>query len=263
MNGHATKDCKALGRLLAAKYASREIPEVDVKTIEQAQTAYEAQGSEGTSPPSKKQKSDPAPVTPKGPKKMVKVIMGGSKLFRDSISAIKQHQRRSVTPIAKKPKTNRADWPEIYFTKETSDLDKPHDDAVVITLDIVNCVVQEILIDTGSSVDLIFLDTLLRMGISKKDIKGARSPLVSFTGETSMSLGTITLPVTTQGLVKMIEFTVFDRPAAYNVIFGTPWLYEMKAFLSTYHQCVKFPTPTGVGKILGSQHFESMLHDRA
>ena len=133
----------------------------------------------------------------------------------------------------------------------------------MITLDIVNCVVQEILIDTGSSVDLIFLDTLLRMGISKKDIKGARSPLVSFTGETSMSLGTITLPVTTQGLVKMIEFTVFDRPAAYNVIFGTPWLYEMKAFLSTYHQCVKFPTPTGVGKILGSQHFESMLHDRA
>jgi len=116
-----------------------------------------------------------------------------------------------------------------------------------------NCEVQRILIDTGSSVDLIFLDTLVRMGISKKDIKGAPSPLVSFTIETSMSLGTITLPVTAQGVVKMIEFTVFDRPAAYNIILGTPWLYEMKAVPSTYHQCVKFPLPTRVKQILGSQ----------
>jgi len=51
MNGHATKACKALGRLLAAKYASGEIHEVDVTTIEQAQAAYEALESEKTSPP--------------------------------------------------------------------------------------------------------------------------------------------------------------------------------------------------------------------
>ena len=118
MNGHATKDCKALGRLLAAKYASGEIPEVDVTKIELALAAYEALESEKTSPLNKKQKSDLAPVTPKGPKKMVKVIMGGSKLFRDSISAIKQHERRTVTPIAKKPKTGRTDCPEISFTEE-------------------------------------------------------------------------------------------------------------------------------------------------
>ena len=78
MNGHATKDCKALGRLLAAKYASGEISEVDVTAIEQAQEALE---SEKTSPPNKKQKSESTPETYKGPKKMVKVVMGGSKLF--------------------------------------------------------------------------------------------------------------------------------------------------------------------------------------
>jgi len=97
-------------------------------------------------------------------------------------------------------------------------LDKPHDDAFVITLDIANCKVQRVLIVTGSSVDLIFLDTLVRMGISKNDIRVAPSPLVSFTGETSMSLGTVTLPGTAQGVVKMIEFTVFDRPAAYELL---------------------------------------------
>jgi len=118
MNGHATKDCKALGRLLAAKYASGEISEFDITPIELAQTANETLESEEASPPSKKQKRDPALVIPKGPKKMVKVIMGGSKLFRDSISAIKQHERRTVTPIAKKPKTGQTDCPEISFTEE-------------------------------------------------------------------------------------------------------------------------------------------------
>jgi len=247
MNGHATKDCKALGRLLAAKFASGEIPDIDVTTIDLAHTAYEMLDSEKSSPPNKKQKSEPTPVAQKGPKRMVKVIMGGSKLVRDSVSAIKQHERKVVTPVAKRPKTSQADSHEISFSEEeTSDLDKPYDDALVISLDVANCEVQRILIDTGSSVDLIFLDTLVRMGISKKDIKGAPSPLVSFTSETSMSLGTITLPVTAQGIVKMIEFTVFDRLAAYNIILVTPWLYEMKAVPSTYHQCVKFPTPTGV-----------------
>jgi len=192
---------------------------------------------------------------------MVKVIMGGSKLFRDSISSIKQHERKAVAPVAKKTKASRADWPEISFLEEeTSYLDKPHNDALVITLDIANCEVQRVLIDTRSSVDLIFLDTLVRMGISKNDIRVVPSPLVSFTGETSMSLGTVTLPGTTQGVVKMIEFTVFDRPAAYNVILGTPWHYEMKAVPSTYHQCVKFPTPIGVKQILGSQRTSRMCY---
>jgi len=36
MNGHATKDCKALGRLLAAKFASGEILDIDVTTIDLA-----------------------------------------------------------------------------------------------------------------------------------------------------------------------------------------------------------------------------------
>jgi len=154
MNGHATKDCKALGRLLAAKFASGEIPDIDVTKIDLAQIAYEVLDSKKSSPPNKKEKSEPAPVAPKGPKKMVKVIMGGSKLFRDSISAIKQHERKVITPMAKKPNTNQADWPEISFSEEeTCDLDKPHDDALVISLDVGNCEVQRILIDTGSSVD--------------------------------------------------------------------------------------------------------------
>ncbi|XP_010424499.1 PREDICTED: uncharacterized protein LOC104709616 [Camelina sativa] len=162
---------------------------------------------------------------------------GGSRLFQNSITAIKDHQRKLASPQPKRARVAASDLPEVSFSeKETEELDTPHDDALVISLDVANHEVCRILIDIGSSVDLIFLETLARMGIGKEHIVGPPSPLVLFTSETSMSLGTITLPVSTQGVVKIVEFTVFDRTAAYNVILGTPWLYQMKAVASTYHQ---------------------------
>ncbi|KAG7552794.1 Retrotransposon gag domain [Arabidopsis thaliana x Arabidopsis arenosa] len=261
VNGHATKDCKALGRLLAAKFASGEISEIDVSELESAHPSEQTVEPEVSSPPNKKSKRIQSPDIPKGPKKQIQVIMGGSKLFRDSISAIKQHERRANSPVLKKARVIEEQLPEVTFSEsETSQLDKPHDDALVITLDIAHCEVSRVLVDTGSSVDLIFLDTLTRMGISKQSIKGPPSPLVSFTSETSMSIGTIVLPVSAEGIVKMVEFTVFDRPAAYNVILGTPWLYEMKAVPSTYHQCLKFPTTSGAKQILGSQRAARMCY---
>ncbi|KAG7552365.1 Retrotransposon gag domain [Arabidopsis thaliana x Arabidopsis arenosa] len=122
-----------------------------------------------------------------------------------------------------------------------------------IRSDVANFEVTRCLIDTGSSVDLIFLRTLQRMGINKVDIIGPPAPLVAFTSDTSMSLGNIKLPVLAAGVPKIVEFIVFDRPAAYNIILGTPWIYQMKAIPSTYHQCVKFPTPARIGTIRGDQ----------
>ncbi|KAG7595380.1 Ribonuclease H-like superfamily [Arabidopsis thaliana x Arabidopsis arenosa] len=239
-----------------------QLEEGSIDSFKQLSTAFimqygyfiksDGNNPEESSPLNKKPKTTQPATSPKGPKKKIQVIMGGSKLFRDSISAIKQHERKASSPVVKKVRVSREQPPEITFSEsETDQLDKPHDDASVITLDIAHCEVSRVLIDTGSSVDLIFLDTLTRMGISKHDVKGPPSPLVSFSSETSMSLGTIVLPVSARGIVKMTEFTVFDRSTAYNVILSTPRIYEMKAVPSTYHQCIKFPTGTGIEEMTG------------
>ena len=68
-----------------------------------------------------------------------------------------------------------------------------------------------------------------------------------------MNLGSIQLPVMAKEIKKIIEFTVVDHPAIYNVIMGTPWLNAMQAVPSTYHLGVKFPTPNGVAAIWGCQ----------
>lgn len=51
----------------------------------------------------------------------------------------------------------------------------------------------------------------------------------------------------------MVDFTVSDYPAIYNMIMGTPWLHQMRAIPSTYHLCLKFPTNLGVKTIFGNQ----------
>ncbi|KAG7557031.1 Reverse transcriptase domain [Arabidopsis suecica] len=218
VNGHSTKDCSVLKKPLTELWAAGELANFNIEEFVESYHK-EKEDSEASNPPEKKHKPN-GPGTPNTPKKRIDVIMGGSKLCRDSIRSIKRHKKSA---------------------------------AIQTAVDVANFEVTRCLIDTGSSVDLIFLSTLQRMGISKADIIGPPAPLVAFTSDTSMSLGNIKLPALAAGVPKIVEFIVFDRPAAYNIILGTPWIYQMKAIPSTYHQCVKFPTPGGIGTIRGDQ----------
>ncbi|KAG7552320.1 Retrotransposon gag domain [Arabidopsis thaliana x Arabidopsis arenosa] len=251
VNGHSTKDCSVLKKHLTELWAAGELANFNIEEFVESYHK-EKEDSEASNPPEKKHKPN-GPGTPNTPKKRIDVIMGGSKLCRDSIRSIKRHKKSAAIQTAMGFQSNEQ-IPSISFdNSDTQGLAGPHDDALVITLDVANFEVTRCLIDTGSSVDLIFLSTLQRMGISKADIIGPPAPLVAFKSDTSMSLGNIKLPVLSAGVPKIVEFIIFDRPAAYNIILGTPWIYQMKAIPSTYHQCVKFPTPGGIGTIRGDQ----------
>ncbi|KAF8080253.1 hypothetical protein N665_0961s0001 [Sinapis alba] len=120
---------------------------------------------------------------------------------------------------------------------------------------------MRILIDTGSSVDLIFRQTLEKMLIDLNDIKPSSRALTGFNGSSTFLLGTICLNVFAGGVNKLVKFSVIDTKTQYNAILGTPWLHMMKAIPSTYHQCIKFPTKEGtVFTLKGNQRLaRSML----
>ncbi|KAG7556987.1 Integrase catalytic core [Arabidopsis suecica] len=234
VNGHSTKDCSVLKKHLTELWTTEELANFNIEEFVESYHK-EKEESEASNPPEKKQKPN-GPGTLNTPKKMIDVIMGGSKLCRDSIRSIKRHKKSAAIQTVMGFQSNEQ-TPSISFdNSDTQGLTGPHDDALMITLDVANFEVTRCLIDTGSSVDLIFLSTLQRMGISKADIVGPPAPLVAFTSDTSMSLGNIKLPVLAAGVPKIVKFIVFDRPAAYNIILETPWIYQMKAIPSTYHQ---------------------------
>ena len=108
------------------------------------------------------------------------------------------------------------------------------------------------MIDTGSSADVIFYEAFKKMGFTKALLNQEQTSLIGFAGETTYSLGSIELVVTAGEVRKIVEFIVIDRLVPFNAILGRPWLYSMKAVPSTYHQCLKFPTPKGIETIRGS-----------
>ena len=59
----------------------------------------------------------------------------------------------------------------------------PHHDGLVITLYIANHFVRRILVDNGSSVNIIQLETLKRMNIPETEIISKSTVLVGFSGE--------------------------------------------------------------------------------
>ncbi|KAG7556835.1 Retrotransposon gag domain [Arabidopsis suecica] len=241
VNGHSTKDCSILKKHLTELWAAGELANTWVRDESAYCDIHRVNGHS----------TKDCSVL----KKHLTELWAAGELANFNIEdlSIKRHKKSAAIQTAVGFQSNEQ-IPSISFdNSDTQGLTGPHDDALVITLDVANFEVTRCLIDTGSSVDLIFLSTLQRMGISKADIIGPPAPLVAFKNDTSMSLGNIKLPVLAAGVPKIVEFIVFDRPAAYNIILGTPWIYQMKAIPSTYHQCVKFLTPAGIRTIRGDQ----------
>ncbi|XP_048611648.1 uncharacterized protein LOC106393248 [Brassica napus] len=126
----------------------------------------------------------------------------------------------------------------------------PHNDSLLIDIRIGECQVTKVLVDTGSSVDLIFRDTLDKMGIDLRDMKPSSRTLTGFNGSSERMIGTIRLSVYARDVTQTVKFSVIRAKAPYNAILGTPWLHFMKAIPSTYHKCVKFPGKDGTPRTI-------------
>jgi len=179
--------------------------------------------------------------------------MGGSQLCNDSINSIKTHQRRADSYTKGKSPMMGPDQQITFWESETTDLDKLHDDALVIRIDVGNYELSCIMIDRGSSVDVLFYDAFKKMGHLNYELQGRKTPLTRFAGDTTFSPRTIQLPTVARGMRQLMNFLVVDKKAPFNAILGRPWLHAMKAVPSTYHQCIKFPSDKGIAVVYGSQ----------
>ncbi|XP_013617616.1 PREDICTED: uncharacterized protein LOC106324141 [Brassica oleracea var. oleracea] len=158
------------------------------------------------------------PTDNKG-KQRIDFIYRGSK-FCNSVNSIKAYQRRAEKSIGVREPLSGPNHEIIFDKNETADLDKPHDDALVIRLDIGGCELSRVMINTGSLADVLFYDAFKRMGFSKALLKQERTPLIGFAGETTYSLGSIELAVTA-GEVRKNRGIHRDRPS--SPIQRNPW----------------------------------------
>ena len=100
----------------------------------------------------------------------VNTILGGS-------------QREATNVLAVSPKRQKIEKIEepITFTEEdTQGVQFPHNDAVVVSLNIANYDVRRILVDNESSADILFYDAFSRMFALDDHLRTICSPLIGF-----------------------------------------------------------------------------------
>ncbi|XP_024014816.1 uncharacterized protein LOC112088742 [Eutrema salsugineum] len=185
-------------------------------------------------------------------RKRVNMIMGAIETCSYSVRAIKEYSRQAAS-APKVPQDPPKGTPLVFIEANTIGLHKPHNDALVVELLLDDVEVSRILVDTGSSVNIIFKEALDQLDLSSDRIEPFIEPLTGFDGERCMTVGMVNILIYLGGVAKIIQFLILDKPAIYNAILGTPWLHAMKAVASTYHQCLKFPTPDGVYTLRGNQ----------
>ena len=93
---------------------------------------------------------------------------------------------------------------------------------MVIKLTVANCLTKRILVDNGSSANVIFLDVLKEMQAPEANIIKKTTTLIGFSGEQKTTLGEVTLPVYAEGINLYTKFSILDCPSACNMIFGRP-----------------------------------------
>ena len=71
-----------------------------------------------------------------------------------------------------------------------------HTDVLVVTLILANHNVHRILVDNGSSTDILYWSTFKKLDLGREKIIPTSCPLIGFTGEQVQALKSIDLPVT-------------------------------------------------------------------
>ncbi|XP_011076537.1 uncharacterized protein LOC105160757 [Sesamum indicum] len=199
-------------------------------------------------------------------KGIIHTISGGL-TNRDSMRSRKKYTKESRSRYGQQVMHVEKQENIVFGDEDMSSGAPDQNDPMVIKMDIANYQIHKVLIDNGSSIDIIFSDVLRKMDLKNVRLKPVRTPLVGFRGSEVVPEGVIELPVFLGEEPKrktcMVQFLVVDSPFTYNVVLGRPGLNKFRAVVSTYHLKMKFPRPQGVGEVTCDQRTTRQCYNLA
>lgn len=159
-----------------------------------------------------------------------------------------------VLSISQAPGTDNT----ITFTDaDLEGVNPNHNEAFVVSMEILNNVVRKVFIDNGSSLNIIFMHCWERH--MSQGFKIEKCPdealLYGFGHNTVPIAGIARLPIlfgqAPKEVMHHIKLYVVNTPSTYNMLLGRPTLTLLRTITSTTHLKIKFPVSCGIGEIKG------------
>ncbi|KAH9714403.1 hypothetical protein KPL71_020650 [Citrus sinensis] len=193
----------------------------------------------------------------------IRVIAGGPTLAGDSNRARKNYGRYAMTgkevllnlPAAKKARVRQV--PIMWMEDDEEGILYPHEDELVIKALVASTELRRILVDTGSSIDILFKSALDDMGISDLKLERTNTSLKGFGGGRLTPMGVIELLITvgTKPFERtmMLDFVVVEERSPYQMILGRPFMRISQCVMSTHYLALKYRINGVVGVVKGDQ----------
>nr|XP_016488828.1 PREDICTED: uncharacterized protein LOC107808773 [Nicotiana tabacum] len=193
--------------------------------------------------------AEPSKPAAWSPRMMINMIFGGDEVNRVRFSAAK----KTNISVNHGKRIRKISEDDITFTEEDDDgLLLPHNDALVISFNVLDFKIKRMLVDTGSSANIIQWRVLEQAKLTGNIVPTTKL-LAGFNLTSVTTRGEILLPTHAEGVTQTTLFEVVDGDMGYNIILGRPWIHEIKVVPLTYHQLLKFPTLEGIKQIIGDQ----------
>ena len=140
--------------------------------------------------------------------------------------------------------------PSITFSDvDFSVCDPNQDDSVVVTATIANWRVHKVVVDQGSSADVLYWSTFLKLNIPVSAVQPYAEPLLGFAGQRVHARGFVDLLTTFEAgqayRTLVVRYILIDADTSYNVLIGIRTLNQLEAIVYTLHMGMKFSTPDG------------------
>ncbi|RWW77044.1 hypothetical protein BHE74_00014821 [Ensete ventricosum] len=107
-----------------------------------------------------------------------------------------------------------------------------HNDALVVLVRIANAKVKRVMIDTRSSINVLYFDAFHKLGLTTIDLSPMSTTLIGFTGDFIAPLGMIILLVIIEqeprSKTMMVTFMVVNFSSAYNIILSRSILNKFR-----------------------------------
>lgn len=147
---------------------------------------------------------------------------------------------------------------DIMFRNRHADrVGTPITDPLVISAQVGHAWMKKILIDSGSSMNIIFKQANDQMEMEGKDLNPCQLHIHGFDGSANKPIGMVEMPVELETgerwRVRDLQFVVLYIDSSYNAFLGRSTLVEFRAVIASWCLTLKFPTANGVGAVQGVQ----------